>query len=150
MNIDRNKVLQELHTLEIDYWHEVDFNWGRNAASLYVDDGVFAIGETTMKGRDAIAQFYGWREGRGARTARHVITNPRLEHVGADGATLRAILLLYAADGAPVLPSLPAILIADVVSECVRCDDGRLRYRSHVLSPVFMGGEKPTVPPAKG
>jgi hypothetical protein len=147
---NRSLALQQLYELEIDYWHEVDFNWGRNASAMYLDDGLFSIGDSTMKGRDAIAEFYRWREGRGARTARHVVTNARLQQLTADSATLRCILLLYAADGVPVLPSLPAILIADVLSECSWCDDGRLRFRSHVLSPVFTGGEQPTVPPGQG
>lgn len=29
---DRARATQELHTLLIDYWHDVDTNWGRNAA----------------------------------------------------------------------------------------------------------------------
>jgi hypothetical protein len=47
-----------------------------------------------------------------------------------------------------VLPSCPAILIADVLSDCVRGDHGHWLYRSHVLTPVFMGGAPPTIPPA--
>ena len=147
--LDRSLTLQRLTELEVDYWFEIDFNWGRTAHLLYVEDGTFVIGESRMEGRDAIAKFYGWREGRGARTARHVVTNFRLEKIAENTATLRCLLLLYAADGSPVLPSLPAILIADVLSECERCPDGRFRYRSHILIPVFMGGEAPTVPPPR-
>ena len=72
-------MLQELTALVVDYWFDVDFNWGRGAAAFYLDDGVFAIGELRMQGRDAIRDFYAWREGRGERTARHVVTNFRLE-----------------------------------------------------------------------
>jgi hypothetical protein len=139
--------LQELTALIVDYWYDVDFNWGRGASALYVDDGLFAIGESRMQGRDAIREFYAWREGRGERTARHVVTNFRLDACSDDTATLRCILLLYAADGAPVLPSLPAILIADEVADCVRGPDGKFRFRSHVLAPVFMGGTPPTIKP---
>ena len=46
-----------------------------------------------------------------------------------------------------MLPSLPAILIADAVAECVRGADGKFRFRSHVLAPVFMGGAPPTIKP---
>jgi SnoaL-like domain len=140
-------MLQELTALVVDYWFDVDFNWGRGAAAFYVDDGLFAIGGSRMQGRDAIRDFYAWREGRGERTARHVVTNFRLDACSDNDATLRCILLLYAADGAPVLPSLPPILIADAVAQCVRGDDGRFRFRSHVLSPVFMGGAPPTIKP---
>jgi hypothetical protein len=144
--LDRASTLQRLTALEVDYWHDVDFNWGRTAHTLYVSDGVFVIGDSRMEGRDAIARFYSYREKRGDRTARHVVTNFRLEQQTQTTATLRCILLLYAADGKPVLPSLPAILIADVVSECVLCPDGQFRFLSHVLAPVFMGGEPLTLP----
>jgi hypothetical protein len=144
---DRASILQKLVALETEYWFEVDFNWGRNAAQLYVPNGIFVIGETRMVGHDAIAQFYRWREERGIRTARHVITNFRLHAANGSEASLGCILLLYAADGAPVLPSLPAILIADVRSDFACSPPGQYLFQSHVLSPVFMGGEAPTVPP---
>ena len=146
---DRAAILQHLIALETDYWFDVDFNWGRSAHTLYTDDGIFVIGDSRMEGREAVAQFYRWREERGVRTARHVIINFRLESAAGGNATLRCLLLLYAADGAPVLPSLPAIMIADVVSDCSCTADGCYRFRSHVLSPVFMGGAAPTVPPKK-
>jgi hypothetical protein len=146
---DAAAILQQLVALETEYWFDVDFNWGRNAHTLYVEDGVFVIGDSRMEGRDAVAKFYSWREERGSRTARHVITNPRLESFADDKVILRCILLLYAADGAPVLPSAPPILIADVLSECVRDAKGQYRFKYHHLSPVFMGGEAPTVPPPK-
>lgn len=143
----RAALLAELTALEVEYWYDVDFNWGRNAAALYAEGGVFAIGDSRMEGREAVAEFYRWREGRGVRTARHVVTNFRLETADGDTATLRCILLLYAADGAPVLPSLPAIMIGDVVGECVRGPGGGWLYRSHLLTAVFMGGEAPTIKP---
>jgi hypothetical protein len=147
---ERSSLQDQLTHLEVNYWYDVDFNWGRGADSFYFEDGLFAIGDTLMYGQGAIAGFYKWREERGARTARHVVTNFRVEQVGNGSATLRCILLLYAADGAPVLPSLPAILIADVLSECAIGEDGRYRYRNHILTPIFMGGEAPTIPPSRG
>jgi hypothetical protein len=144
--LDRCSTLQRLTELEVDYWHDVDFNWGRTAHTRYLEDGTFIIGDIRMEGREAISQFYGWREGRGDRVARHVVSNFRLEQSTENSATLRCILLLYAADGRPVLPSQPAILIADVLSECLRCADGQFRFRSHVLLPIFMSGEAPTLP----
>ena len=58
--------------------------------------------------------------------------------------------MLFAADGAPVLESRPAIMIADIVGDCVRNTDGAWRYRAHRLLPIFMGGEAPTIPPGGG
>jgi hypothetical protein len=144
--LDRASTFQRLTELEVDYWYDVDFNWGRTAHTLYLADGVFVIDNARIEGRDAIAEFYGWREKRGERTARHVVTNFRLERLAGTSATLRCILLLYAADGRPVLPSKPAILVADVISESVLCPDGQFRFCSHTLLSVFMGGTPPTLP----
>jgi len=140
-------VLHALTALEVDYWHDVDHNWGRTASTLYVEGGVFAIGDKTMSGREEIAAFYRWREGRGERTARHIVSNFRLGAREGNRARFECILALYAADGRPVLESRPAIMIADVVSECERGADRRWRFVSHLLRPVFMGGEPPTIPP---
>jgi hypothetical protein len=143
----RNEVLQLLTELEVNYWHDVDHNWGRMAHTLYVDNGAFIIGDKLMAGCSAIAEFYRWREGRGDRTARHVVTNFRLERLEAEKAYFQCVLCLYAADGKPVLESRPAIMIADVVNECVLCADNLWRFASHRLYPLFMGGEPPTIPP---
>jgi len=39
-----------------------------------------------------------------------------------------------------------AIMIADVVSDCERDDDGKWRFVSHRLMPVFEGGVPATIP----
>ena len=140
-------MLQELTDLEIDYWYEVDHNYGRRAGELYVSDGVFAIGSKVMKGREAVAEFYRWRENRGDRTARHVVTNFRMLSRAGDKASFCCVMCLYAADGRPVLPSLPVIMIADIVSDCIRSADGVWRYDSHRLIPIFEGGVLATIPP---
>lgn len=139
-------VLQALTALEVDYWYDVDRNWGRTAHTFYVEDGVFAIGDKVMAGRQAVIDFYRWREGRGARTARHVVSNFRLSDRRGDTAEFECIMCLYAADGLPVRESRPAIMIADVQSVC-KLADNTWRYTSHRLLPVFMGGEAPTLPP---
>ncbi|MBO1073499.1 nuclear transport factor 2 family protein [Roseomonas marmotae] len=146
--IEELRLIASLSRLQADYWYEVDRNWGRRAAEYYLEDGVFEIGESRMEGRAAIAHFYSWREGRGERTARHLVTNCRLRSVNATGdeAVFECIMSLHAADGPPVLESRPPIMIADVVDHCVRVS-GVWRYRSHVLRPVFMGGVAPTVLP---
>ena len=59
---DPVRLVQELALLETEYWYDVDHNWGRSAHELYLDDGLFAIGKTEMSGRDAIREFYRWRE----------------------------------------------------------------------------------------
>lgn len=139
--------LTTLTAFVVDYWYEVDRNWGRNAQDFYVDDGEFVIGDKVMRGKEGVAGFYRWRESRGERTARHLVSNCRLSALDGDRATLECVMCLYAADGRPVLPSLPAIMIADVVAVCERGADGRWRFRSHRLLPVFEGGVPATIPP---
>ena len=60
-------------------------------------------------------------------------------------ATFKHVINLRVADGEPVSESKPAIMIADVVSDCVLSDDGWL-FSSHVLTQIFMGGVRSTVP----
>ena len=132
-------LLVELHALEAEYWYEVDHNYGRSAPAFYEPDGSFIIGDTVLQGRDAIAGFYRRREERGDRTARHLITNPRLTVVSADHARFETVMSLFADDGVPVLESKPAIMIADVITEYVRAA-GSWSVRSRALLPVFEGG----------
>lgn len=141
-------LLCEFMKLEADYWYEVDHRWGRSAHTYYVADGVFTIGDRSMNGIDAIASFYKWREERGERTARHVVTNFRLAYHENGRAEFECILNLYASDGRPPLRSEPAIMIADIRGTCVRADDGRWRFRSHVLDPIFTSDTPATIPPA--
>jgi hypothetical protein len=142
-------ILVQLATLETDYWYEVDRNWGREAHTYYVEDGVFLIGDRRMEGGKAVADFYKWRQGRGDRTARHLVCNFRVSKATRDRATLECVMSLFAADGVPVLDSKPAIMMADVLSDCVRDAAGDWRYALHQLTPIFMGGTAPTMPPKK-
>ena len=132
--------------LEIDYWFNVDHHWGRNAQEFYVPDGLFAIGDSSMKGRKAVQEFYSWRESRGARVARHVVSNLRVRVHDSQSARLDCILHLYAADGAPILESRAAIMVADIESECVLAD-GQWLFARHLVKPLFVGGEGATLPP---
>ena len=146
MNKDQS-VASALAELETDYWFDVDHHWGRTAHEFHAENGVFAIDGKRMAGREAVRKFYDWRESRGLRTARHVISNLRVRCADENHATLQCIMCLYAADGAPVLESKPAIMIADVVAEWVLDSDGAWRYVLHELKSVFLGGEAPTIPP---
>jgi SnoaL-like domain len=140
------ELAHSLASLETDYWYDVDHNWGRTAPECYVEDGIFSIGDKRMVGREAVRAFYQWRENRGDRTARHQVSNFRVQPSDGAHATLECLMCLYAADGAPVLESRPAIMIADVTTRCVCGEDGRWRMALHDLKPVFMGGVPPTIP----
>lgn len=138
---------QVLYMNMIDYWHEVDLKGGAGVSEMYVEDGIFNGGGKPLVGRAAIEQFYSWRQDRGARTSRHVITNFRAEFADDTHATTHCVMSLYAADGVPVLPAAPPIIITDLIDRCVKCEDGRWRYIERTFVPLFMGGAPPTVPP---
>ncbi|WP_174278918.1 nuclear transport factor 2 family protein [Sphingomonas bacterium] len=134
-----------LHALEVDYWYAVDRRQGTGAEEFYTEEGIFVVGSETMRGRDEVAAFYRWRASRGERTARHCVSNPRLSASGENAATFECVMQLFADDGVPVLESKPAIMIADVRSDCVLVD-GRWLFKAHVLTPIFTGGTPATVP----
>ena len=143
----RASATQVLYMNMIDYWYAVDLKGGAGVSEMYVEDGIFNGGGKPLIGRAAIEQFYTWRQDRGARTSRHVITNFRAEFADETHATTHCVMMLYAADGPPVLPSAPPIIITDLIDRCVKCDDGKWRYLERTFVPLFMGGTPATVPP---
>ena len=140
-----------LETLKLErqlaeYWHDVDTNWGRNAGGYYTEDAVFDGGEAVYRGRAKIQEFYAWRVKRGARTAVHAFTNYRVKFETDSKATASWYLLLYAADGVPVLPTHPPINIALLTDHLEKQDDGRWLCSSRKFEALFMGGTPPTNP----
>ena len=136
----------ELHRQLMDYWHDVDTNWGRGAGQYYTDDALFEGPEASYRGRAKIEQFYKWREDRGARLAVHAVNNFRVEFESDTRATSTWYLLLYAGDGKRVLPTHPPITISLVTDICVRGDDGKWRYSGRRFETWFQGGAPPTNP----
>ena len=136
----------ELHSQLMDYWHDVDTNWGRGAGVYYTDDALFEGPEASYRGRAKIEQFYKWREDRGARLAVHAVNNFRVEFESDTKATSTWYLLLYAADGKRPLPTHPPITISLVTDKCVRGSDGKWRYSGRKFETWFQGGAPPTNP----
>lgn len=146
-----NETEKLLETLKLEkqlaeYWHDVDTNWGRETGHYYTEDAVFDGGEATYHGRAKIAQFYAWRVQRGPRVAVHAFTNYRATFDGDDKATATWYMLLYAADGVPILPTHPPINIALVTDEMVRGEDGFWLCASRTFRSLFLGGTPPTNP----
>jgi hypothetical protein len=143
---ERLLATQELHGLLMEYWHDVDTNWGRNAPDYYTEDGVFEGPEASYQGREKIRQFYEWRVKRGKRLAVHAVSNFRVTFESESRATSTWYMLLYAADGVPVLPTHPPIQIALVTDTCVRDEAGTWRYAHRKFEAWFQGGTPPTNP----
>lgn len=142
--------LRERARLEVqllDYWHDVDTNWGRNAASYYTEDALFDGDATTYRGRDEIAAFYAYRLERGERVAVHSVSNFRVAFEDpAEVANATWYLLAYAADGSPVLPTHPPIVIALVRDRYARQQAGTWLCAHRRFEVLFAGGTKPTNP----
>jgi hypothetical protein len=129
----------------VDYWHDVDTNYGMGTSDFYLKDSTFG----RMVGKEAIHQFYVWRKGRGARTSRHVITNFRAVFETPKLARTNNVMLLFAVDGDAPLPiDRSLIQVSEQEDVCVLCDDGKWRYRSRAFTPIFSGEAPATVPPA--
>jgi hypothetical protein len=148
MKISRRRLelTQELEALVVDYWHDVDTNWGRNAPDYYTPDGVFYGSTNAYKGREKIRQFYKWREDRGARTVVHSVSNFQALPEGEDKATCHWILCLYAADGKPPLPTHPPIQIAYMTDLMVRDPEQGWLLTSRKFDQWFEGGIPTTNP----
>jgi hypothetical protein len=131
----------------IDYWWDVDCNGAREAASFYTQDCLYQMCEHRMDGPAAVQGYYAFRTARGERLVRHVLTNLRTRSGSGGEATVQGILTVYAADGSPVLPSAPPILLADNQATFVRDAGGTWRMRLHRIDALFRGGVPVLVPP---
>jgi ketosteroid isomerase-like protein len=132
----------------VAYWWDVDANDARAAPGFYTDDCVYDMCGHVMQGPAAVRDYYGFRAARGERLVRHVLTNLLARVEAPDRASVQGVLIVYAADGVPVLPSAPPILVADNHASWVRCADGVWRMRGHRIVPLFRGGVPVLVPPA--
>ena len=124
---DELSVWHALYHLEARYWHEVDCNAGRRAHEFYAADGVMSVGHNRFEGRDKIREFYAWRERQAltaissVKTTRHLINNLFLESSDGTRAKALGIVSFYGAAVRPPAPQTkPPMLIADLISECLR------------------------------
>ncbi len=143
---ERLLATQELSALLAEYWHDVDTNWGRIAPDYYTEDAQFIGPEQSYVGKAKIREFYEWREKRGARTAVHAVNNFRVQFEGDDRATCTWYLLLYVADGKPILPTHPPATISLVTDKVQRGPDGRWLCSYRRFETWFQGGTPPTNP----
>jgi hypothetical protein len=122
------------------YWFDVDFNSGNDAHEFYLPDALFAVGENRFEGQDKIRAFYAKRQRRGVITGRHLINNLQVLPIDEHQVRLIGVLSLFYAQGHPPHHGIhPPMLVADIAADCVLGDDERWRFRSHVLSPLFVG-----------
>ena len=103
-----------------DYWHEIDFNGGREASGYYTEDAEFHGQFASYLGVARIQQFYDWRRDRGDRLSVHAFSNFRARFTGEDSAEATNFLFLYARDGVKPQPSHEPVTISLATDRYVR------------------------------
>jgi len=103
-----------------DYWHEIDFNGGRDASGYYTEDAEFHGQFASYLGVAKIQQFYDWRRERGDRLSVHAFSNFRARFTGEDSAEATNFLFLYARDGVKPQPSHEPVTISLATDRYVR------------------------------
>jgi hypothetical protein len=133
-----------LSRLLADYWADVDDNGGETAHCFYLPDGLFAVGNNRFEGADKIRAFYDRRRRQGRATTRHLLSNLRVFPDEEWRARMTGVMSLHRADGkAPIIGAKPPAMIADFEARCIFGQDGRWRFQSHMLRPIFVGSDLP-------
>lgn len=132
----------ELEAFTIDFWHEVDIEGGAGAARWYLDDAVFATSVREYRGRAELEAFYGRRRDWTPRVSLHLVSNFRIVPESLGRVHCHYVLSLLAADGVPVLPSRPAVMVSNVEERLVRQQDGTWRYALRRVHPLFGDGTR--------
>ncbi len=135
----------ELSLQLADYWHEIDFNGGRNASGYYVEDAEFHGQYASYLGVEKIQQFYDWRIAQGPRLSVHSFTNFRARFTGPDAAEATNFLMLYARNGERILASHAPITISLATDRYVR-RDGRWLCTYRRFEHLFEGDVPVTNP----
>jgi hypothetical protein len=139
----------ELQQIVAEFANEIDSNDGLDLAGFYTEDGVFFVGDTPYKGREAIGKFYRDRLERipalhkdGIRVGAHTFLNLRTEVRDAHNASVFFTNVSYAGEGKPpvrmtITPAMITTCRMDFRLEA----DGRWRITSFTGTPVFIGDD---------
>jgi hypothetical protein len=142
-NTDDLTLWYAVHSLLVNYWRDVDLNHGRDAHDFYVADGSFIVGDNHFESHEGIRTFYTWRRGREKSGSRHVLSNLIVVADGEGRARGFGIMTLHRASGLPPFRTTVPTLVADLTCDCRLCDDGRWRFETHLLEPIFIGDDVP-------
>ena len=135
----RRDTVQDLHEKLVRYWHDVDFNWARNAGGYYCADAVFEGEGFAYNGRAEIEEFYAFRRDRGPRVVLHAVVNFSCTLESDAHASAAWVCMLYAHDGEAPQPSAPPINVSLVRDLYVR-EHGEWLVKRRSWSTLFEGG----------
>jgi hypothetical protein len=129
----------DLHDKLVRYWHDVDFNWGRNAGAYYTADAIFEGPGFAYKGRAEIEEFYAFRRDRGPRVVLHAVVKFDCTFASDTRAEGAWVCVLYAHDGQAPQPAAPPINVSLVRDVYVR-ERGEWLVQRRTWSALFEGG----------
>jgi len=121
-----------------EFSYRLDRTDASTVHELFAPQGRYVIDGEALIGHDAIREGYARRRARGSRTTRHLFSAPRFRELSDDSVRLDCVLVLFAADGEPVLPSRPPLLVADVEDHIIKTTAG-WRFLDRSLTSVFRG-----------
>ena len=116
--------------LIIRYTHLVDFGPGVEVADLFTPDGVWASGEGTYEGADALRGFFG--RDRGHNKSRHVNSNTAVSVSGDTAEGLSYFTLYRYTEEKPRVPDLDEqpVILGEYRDNFVLTEDGwRIAHR---------------------
>jgi hypothetical protein len=131
--------VHDLHDKLVRYWHDVDFNWGRNAGGYYCGDAVFEGEGFSYRGRAEIEEFYAYRRERGPRVVLHAVANFTCDFESDTRANAAWVCMLYGHDGEAPQPTAPPINVSLVRDVYVR-EHGAWLVQRRSWSTLFQGG----------
>lgn len=146
--LERALIRTEIEALNVEFAYLIDHDLSDQVPELFTENGSYGrtSGERST-GREALRAVYAMRAARGARTARHLFTNLRLEFDSPDRVRGTVMLLLYAEDGTPPHPA-EANLVSEYQDVYERGADGCWRYASRTVTTLFRHRDgKPMVLP---
>ena len=146
--IERAVIRSEIEALNAEFAYLIDHDLTEQVPDLFTDEGSYGrnSGERST-GRAALQAAYAVRAARGDRTARHIITNLRLDYKSVTLVHGTCLLLLFAEDGKPPLPA-EVNLVSEYQDIYQRGEDEVWRFASRTITRLFSHpGGKPLVLP---
>jgi 4-hydroxy-2-oxoheptanedioate aldolase len=143
---DLIRLRAELEALLVEFSHRLDIGCGATVDELFAEDGAYVLDGEELRGRERIRSGYARRAARGPRTARHLVSNVRVDPSDSEHARVSSVWVLYAADGEPVLASQVPLVVADIADQCVRSLDGEWLIQRRDLRTLFRS-DSPVVTP---
>jgi hypothetical protein len=149
LNQETAIIAVELQHILAEFTYDLDFNDCRGIADFYAEDGEFAVGDYTHKGRPAIRKFYEDRNERvraqhkdGVRVGAHTFLNLRVDVEDKNNASVYFTNVSYAGEGhPPVRGTISPAMITACRMVFRRDADANWRIISFSGKPLFVGDD---------